>query len=200
MQPGPEAARCGLLLLTGGDGRRMGGPKHDRPHPDGGTWGGHLLAVFQAVFPEGPVAILGESLPDHPEHPAHPDPRLGPAVALSSWSGLEPMAEARRWWLVACDQVRWTSAELAAWHARAEAADPAAGNWVLARHGDRTQFLGGFLPGSLRAALAGQRATSLWGLARVLPTLVLDTRGEPWLDVDTPEDLRSWLGPAGGGS
>ena len=50
---------AGLLLLTGGRGRRLGGPKHLRPHPAGGSWGGHLAGVFAAVFPGGPVQVRG---------------------------------------------------------------------------------------------------------------------------------------------
>ena len=186
----PPAA--GLLLLTGGRGRRLGGPKHLQPHPAGGTWGGHLVAVFAAVFPGGPVQLLGEGLPDRPELIPAADPGLGPAVALRLWAG-RPGPRPRRWWLVACDQPRWTPDHLRAWHQAVEAADPSACHWALASSEGRIQPLGGFLAGDLVAPLAAARATSLMGLASALPTLTLVSEGEQWLDVDTPEALRAWL-------
>lgn len=186
----PPAA--GLLLLTGGRGRRFGGPKHLQPHPAGGTWGGHLVAVFAAVFPDGPVQLLGQGLPDRPELVPAMDPAAGPAVALRLWAA-RPGPRPRRWWVAACDQVRWTPDHLRAWHQAVEAADPGAGHWVLARSGGRIQPLGGFLAEGLVAAMAGARADSLMGLVEALPSLVLDSEGEQWLDVDTPEALRAYL-------
>jgi len=185
------SAPCGLLLLTGGQGRRYGAPKHGQPHPAGGSWGGHLVAVFEAAFPDGPVQLLGEALPDRPDLAPLADPREGPAVALRHWAA-GCRVPARRWWAVACDQVRWTSGTLAAWHAAAVAADPAAASWVLGRFRDRLQPLGGFLAGDLLAAVAGSRATSLLGLAEALPRTVLAVTGEEWLDVDTPAGFRAW--------
>ena len=43
----------------------------------GTTWGSHLVAVFQSVFPDGPVQVLGEALEDRPELPVMDDPRQG---------------------------------------------------------------------------------------------------------------------------
>ena len=74
--------KTGLLLLSGGAGRRMGSPKHALGHPAGGSWGGHLVRVFESVFPGGPILVLGEPLPDRPELQALEDPREGPAMAL----------------------------------------------------------------------------------------------------------------------
>ncbi len=183
---------CGLLLLTGGRGRRFGAPKHAQPHPAGGSWGGQLVAVFAATFPDGPVQLLGAGLPDRPELAPLADPREGPAVALRHWAGGRP-APARRWWTVACDLVRWTPGALAAWHAAAVQADPGAASWVLGRHQDRLQPLGGFLPGALLAELARSRAGSLLGLVEALPHVVLEVAGPEWLDVDTRAGLRAWL-------
>jgi len=59
--------KAGLLLLSGGAGQRMGARKHALEHPAGGSWGGHLVRVFETVFPEGPIQVLGEPLPDSPE-------------------------------------------------------------------------------------------------------------------------------------
>ena len=183
--------KAGLLLLTGGAGNRMGGPKHALEHPAGGTWGGHLARVFESVFPGSPIRVLGDPLPDRPDLPCMDDPRQGPAVALRAWAASE-MPELDRWWIVASDQVRWTSERLAAWAGACAVADPAAGHWVMALQGGHLQPLGGWLPGALRPALARSAGTSLVGLAHALPHLALPREGPEWLDVDTPEDLRTF--------
>ena len=184
---------AGLLLLTGGQGSRLGGPKHLRPHPLGGSWGGHLVSVFTRVFPTGPIQLLGQPLPDRPELTPIPDPGQGPAVALCHWASTLQGPPADRWWVVACDQVRWTAPSLAAWHARAIQADPKGAAWVLARQDDHTQYLGGWLGGALPASLAALRGPNLRGLAEQLPTTLLPAEGPEWLDVDTPDALREWL-------
>lgn len=186
-------AEVGLLLLTGGRGARLGGPKHDRPHPSGGTWGGHLVRVFEAVFPGGPVEILGEPLPDRPGLPRVDDPRLGPAEALKAWADQGGGAAARRWWVVACDLPRWTEGDLRAWSARALAADPGAEAWVVAEVEGRLQPLGGFLPGSLAPALLPVANKRLMGLWEALPGLKLPEGGRQWGDVDDPEALARFL-------
>ncbi|HLO68540.1 MAG TPA: NTP transferase domain-containing protein [Holophaga sp.] len=183
---------AGLLLLTGGSGRRLGGPKHRLPHPAGGTWGGHLVRVFEAVFPGGPVRVLGEPLPDRPGLPRVEDPRQGPAAALIAWAAQE-RAFPRRWWAVPCDQVRWDREALQAWHAAAEAADPEGGAWVVAEGEVHRQWLGGFLGGSLLPALAAREARSLHALAGTLPGVALAWPGPWWSDVDTPEALAAWM-------
>ncbi len=121
----------GLLLLTGGKGERLGGPKHDRSHPLGGSWGGHLVRVFEAVFPGGPVELLGEPLPDRPDLRPMDDPRLGPAEALKAWAAQGRGEHARRWWVVACDLPRWTEADLRAWWSQVLVADPEGAVWVV---------------------------------------------------------------------
>ena len=182
---------AGLLLLNGGQSRRMGAAKHALLHPDGGTWGGHLVRVFEAVFPGGPIQVLGEALSDRPGLAVVADPRQGPGAALRAWAATSAPA-ASRWWVVACDQVRWTPERLEAWAHRARAADPDAGHWVLARHGDRLQPLGGWLPGALRPLLARASSRSLMALAESLPHLVLPCDGPEWMDVDTPEERRAF--------
>lgn len=184
--------KVGLLLLSGGAGSRLGAPKHALAHPGGGSWGGHLVRVFEAVFPGGPIQVLGEALPERPELPRSDDPREGPAVALRSWAaGRAP--EVDRWWVVGCDQVRWTRDRLAAWAATCAAADPGSVRWVLARHDGRLQPLGGWLPHALRPALAASTERSLMALAESLPHLVLPREGSEWLDVDTPEERLRFL-------
>lgn len=181
----------GLLLLSGGQSRRMGEAKHALPHPAGGSWGGRLVQVFEIVFPGAPVQVLGEPLPDRPDLPVLEDPREGPARALGVWAAREAPA-VHRWWVVACDQVRWTPDALAAWAQRAEAADPGAAHWVAARHGGRLQPLGGWIAAALRPAIAAATPRSLTALLESLPHLVLPCDGPEWQDVDTPEERRDF--------
>ena len=179
--------KAGLLLLSGGAGTRLGAPKHALAHPAGGSWGGHLVGVFEAVFPGGPIQIMGEALPDRPDLPCLDDPREGPAVALRTWAAMA-MPAVDSWWVVACDQVRWTSARLADWAACWKAMDPTCSSWVMALHEGHLQPLGGWLPASLRPALAASQARSLKALAASLPHLAVPLEGAEWVDVDTPEE------------
>ena len=67
-----------------------------------------------------------------------------------------------------------------------------AARWVLALHGGRLQPLGGWLPASLRLALAGSSARSLVALAESLPHLAVPAEGPEWLDADTPEERQTF--------
>ena len=176
-----------MLLLSGGAGTRLGAPKHALAHPAGGSWGGHLVGVFEAVFPGAPIQILGESLPDRPDLPCLDDPREGPAVALRTWA-VSKAPTVDKWWVVACDQVRWTPARLAQWAAYCEAMDPSNASWVMALHDGHLQPLGGWLPDALRPTLAASQLRSLKALAASLPHLAVPREGEEWVDVDTPEE------------
>jgi molybdopterin-guanine dinucleotide biosynthesis protein A len=183
--------KVGQLLLTGGQGSRMGAPKQDLRHPSGVTWGNHLIRVFEAVCPGGPVQVLGEGLEDRPELATLADPRQGPAVALRHWAATSaPAVDA--WWVLACDQVRWREADLRTWLALAEAADPEHRHWVLGRSAGRLQPLGGLLAHTLRPALAGASATSLLGLIEVVPYRILDNDLPGWRDLDTLRDRRDF--------
>ncbi len=183
-------ARCGLALLTGGRGARLGGTKHDRPHPGGGTWGGHLVRVFRGVVPEGPVQLIGASLPDFPDLPRLDDPREGPAVALRTWAASNP-PPARRWWVLACDQPRWTEAAFAAWLVEAEGVDDA---WILTVRDGYRQPLGGFISDPVLSILARTRGRSLHALLDQVP--VRELPGRFWMgdDIDTPEELSTYFG------
>ena len=185
--------KAGLLLLTGGRGSRMGSPKHDLRHPSGATWGSHLVAVFQSVFPDGPVQVLGEPLMDRPDLPVMDDPRQGPAVALKHWAAA-PAPIVNVWWVLACDQVRWREEDLRSWIALAQAADPEQLQWVIGRSDGYLQPLGGLLPHGLRPALAESEASSLRALAESLPHCVLDNTLPGWRDVDTQEARRGFEG------
>jgi molybdopterin-guanine dinucleotide biosynthesis protein A len=183
--------KAGLLLLSGGASTRMGTAKHLLAHPEGGTWGGHLVQTFSSLFPGAPRLVLGEPLPDCPDLPCLEDPRQGPALALRHWAAAAvPTVE--RWWVVACDQVRWTPERLAAWTKACVAADPAATHWVVARQDGHLQPLGGWLAHDLRPALARATERSVFKLASALPHLVLPGEGPEWVDVDTPEERRDF--------
>lgn len=175
----------GMLLLTGGESRRFGAPKHQQPHATGGSWAGHLVRVFEKVFPGGPVQILGAPVQERPELGSIEDPRQGPARALASWAaGAKP--DVQVWWVLACDQVHWTPENLLRWHALAQ---PEPSIWVLGNHESRVQYLGGFLGAELLPKVAEPGAKSLRALASRLPCRVLPVSGVEWLDVDHPEDL-----------
>ena len=183
--------KAGLLLLSGGTGSRMGAPKHTLEHPDGGSWGGHLVRVFETVFPGGPILVLGDPLPDHPGIPCLDDPREGPAVALRTWAQAD-VPKVDRWWIVACDQVRWTAQRLADWATVCDREDPSATRWVMALHDGHVQPLGGWMPHALRPALIASSGHSLMALAAGLPHLALPREGDEWADVDTPEERRAF--------
>lgn len=165
----------------------MGLAKQAIHHPHGGSWGGHLVGVFETAFPSSPILLLGDALPDRPDLPRMDDPREGPAVALRAWAFSEVPA-VDRWWVVACDQVRWTPERLLIWAADCEREDALAQHWVMAHHGGHLQPLGGWLPATLRSHLAASTGRSLLALAEALPHLVLPRDGDEWSDVDTPEE------------
>ena len=186
----------GMLLLTGGQGRRLGGPKHNRPHPSGGTWGGHLVRVFREMFPRGPVQILGEPLPDiedllGTEIAVVLDPHQGPAVALSTWARSEP-PPAIRWWVVPCDQVTWTPGDLSAWYSLADDADPKGRGWVMVQEDNREQPLGGFIGSQLLPSLASFEESRVRDLVARLPRCIVKSDAYRGLDVDLPADLDAW--------
>jgi molybdopterin-guanine dinucleotide biosynthesis protein A len=185
--------KVGLLLLTGGQGSRLGTPKHDLVHPSGATWGGHLVAVFQEIFPDGPVQILGEPLAERPGLPVLEDPRQGPVVALRHWAEASaPTVDL--WWIVACDQVRWTAQDLRTWVAVAQEADPGHSSWILGKQDGYLQPLGGLLPHLLRPALASSEARTLWALAESLPHCIQENSLPGWRDVDTLEERQAFEG------
>ncbi len=177
----------GMVLLTGGRGTRMGTPKHNLLHPDGSTWGNYLVSVFQAVFPDGPVQVLGEALVDRPDLPVLDDPRQGPVVALKRWAAA-PAPVVDLWWVVACDQVRWCAADLRSWVSLAQGIDPKHLHWVVGTFDGHLQPLGGLLPHHLRPALAMTEARSLLALVEGLPHRVLSNDLPGWRDIDTSAD------------
>nr|WP_320133099.1 NTP transferase domain-containing protein [uncultured Holophaga sp.] len=181
------APLIGLLLLTGGKGSRMGEPKYAIPHPEGGSWAGHLVRVFEEAFPDATLRILGNPVPERPELRSVEDPRQGPAIALRSWAIAED-AQVDWWWIAACDQVRWHPEALKAWFTQATAG----GIWTLGSQGGRFQPMGSWFPGSLLPLLASTEARSVHALLEHLPHRLLEVTGQEWLDLDTPEERQAW--------
>jgi len=103
-----------------------------------------------------------------------------------------------RWGVVAGDQIGWTAQSVTAWAAMCEAEDPRGQAWVLARHEDRIQYLGGFLGADLVKDVAASQAVSLRELAGTLPCRVIASVGSEWLDVDCPNDLARFPGNSQG--
>ena len=187
-----EPAPAGLVLLTGGSSSRFGAPKHLQAHPEGGSWAYFLVRLFRQVLGEGPVRILGEPVAECPDLPRIDDPREGPARALSRWAAAETQS-VRRWWVVACDQVRWNPASLAAWHEAARQADPSGQAWVMPEILGELQPLGGFLGGELLSHLGRSTERRMLVLAGSMPNLSLPWEAEPFLDLDDAEAVAAWL-------
>jgi hypothetical protein len=138
------------------------------------------------------MRLLGAPLEDHPDCPTLKDSGQGPAAALVAWAE-ETTDAPLRWWVVACDQVRWTAAALEAWHKTVELSDPEAKHWVLALEGARAQYLGGFLPSALVPGLAGQKANEMKTLVAKVPFQLIPWPNAGWQDLDTPEDQERWI-------
>lgn len=138
------------------------------------------------------MRILGEPVEGRAELPRFDDDRRGPAQALVRWAARES-AVAPRWWVVACDQVQWEPAELLEWHAAAVQADPDGLAWVQADLQGEPQPLGGFLGGTLLAALARSPETRLLRLAQSLPQRILPWREQPFVDFDDRRSAEAWL-------
>lgn len=187
-----DPAETGVVLLTGGSSSRFGAPKHLQAHPEGGSWGSFLVRLFQAVLGDGPIRILGEPVAECPDLPRFDDPREGPARALTFWAAAETRT-ARRWWVVACDQVRWDPASLAAWHEAARRADPAGEAWVLPEILGERQPLGGFLGGALLPSVGRSTERRMHALTRSIPTVAMRWEAGPFLDLDDPEAVVAWL-------
>lgn len=187
-----EPVPTGMVLLTGGSSSRFGAPKHLQAHPEGGSWANFLIRLFQSVLGEGPIRVLGEPVAERSELPRFDDPREGPARALSHWAAAETRS-ARRWWVVACDQVRWDAASLAAWHEAARQADPSGEAWVLPEILGELQPLGGFLGGELQFRLGRSTERRMFVLARSVPHLGLPWEAGPFLDLDDAEAVAAWL-------
>jgi molybdopterin-guanine dinucleotide biosynthesis protein A len=181
-----------MLLLTGGASTRFGSPKHLQPHPEGGTWASYLVDLFQEAIGHGPIRILGEPVPGRPQCKRLDDPREGPARALARWATGES-EELTRWWVVACDQVRWDIESLALWHSTALGADPGGEAWVMAEIDGEAQPLGGFLGGGLLPALRHSKEQRLLGLARSLSCRILLWEARPFQDLDDPDSFQAWV-------
>jgi molybdopterin-guanine dinucleotide biosynthesis protein A len=180
-----------MIVLAGGRGARLGG--RDKP---GLVVGGRTLigAVVSAgtAAGAGPVIVVGPERAglDGVSFVSEEPPGAGPVPALR-----RGLAEASPAWVavLAADLPFLRPAHLRAL-LRAAAGHHGA---VLADDAGRPQWLAGcWRTGPLRRAAAGYQGTSLGGLMGPLaPVLVghAPPPGEPppWLDCDTPEDLRT---------
>jgi molybdopterin-guanine dinucleotide biosynthesis protein A len=187
MTGGDVLLRC--CLLSGGQSRRMGVDKALLPHPDGGTWLSHSLALLATL--QVPITLCShhplhreaiEALPPRGPGPLtltqEPAPGEGPLNALHHLMGLHP---GERLLLCAVDMPWLDGASLQALVAesRSGAADPL----IVATDGQRLHPLPGIYPatsdhhGSLAHFLASGRRSMLgWLEGRPLVTVPLDGR------------------------
>jgi molybdopterin-guanine dinucleotide biosynthesis protein A len=186
----PNAPSFGIIILAGGRARRLGG--RDKPGLVVGA-GSLIASVVRAGTAAGArrVVVVGPPRPGLPgvsfvrEEP----PGAGPVPALR-----RGLAEAADPWVavLAADLPFLRSGHLRALLA---AAGDRAGA-ILADDTGRPQWLAGcWRTGALRQAVTGYQRDSLRGLLGPLaPALVrlAPAPGEPppWLDCDTPGDLR----------
>jgi molybdopterin-guanine dinucleotide biosynthesis protein A len=186
------------MILAGGRGSRLGG--HDKPGLVVGdrTLIGSVVAAGTAAGARQ-VIVVGPQRPglDGVSFVGEQPPGAGPVPALR-----RGLAEASEPWVavLAADLPFLRAAHLGAL-LRAAAGHHGA---VLVDDAGRPQWLVGcWRTGALRHAAAGYDGTSLRGLLGPLtPVLVslMPAPGEPppWLDCDTPDDLRrarGWLIP-----
>jgi len=184
--PGP----FGIIILAGGQGRRLGG--QDKPGLVVGerTLLGSVVAAGTAAGARQ-VIVVGPERPglDGVSFVGEQPPCAGPVPALR-----RGLAEASPPWVavLAADLPFLREAHLGALLAAAAGHHGA----ILVDGAGRPQWLAGcWRAESLRRAAAGYQGTSLRGLLGPLapvPVSLAPPPGEPppWLDCDTPEDLR----------
>ena len=97
------SSSCIAGVLVGGGSRRMGQPKALMPHPDGRTFGEHVVGVARGVAAE--VVILGalDALPSALSAVPVLDDAVPPAGPLSGLCPLLAYAQDRWALLLACD-------------------------------------------------------------------------------------------------
>jgi molybdopterin-guanine dinucleotide biosynthesis protein A len=189
----------GMIILAGGRGSRLGG--QDKP---GLVVGDDTLiaSVVRAGASAGArqVIVVGPERPglDGASFVREEPPGAGPVPALK-----RGLAEASQPWVaVLAADLPFLRAGHLDTLLRAAGGQPGA---VLVDEAGRPQWLAGcWRTGALRRAAAGYHHDSLRGLLGPLaPALVrlTPTRGDPppWLDCDTPEDLRLARALAGPG-
>jgi molybdenum cofactor guanylyltransferase len=187
---GTNAGPFGIIILAGGRGRRLGG--RDKP---GLVVGGHTLlgSVVTAGIAAGArqVVVVGPERPglDGVSFVSEQPPGAGPVPALR-----RGLAEASPPWVavLAADLPFLREAHIGALLAAAAGHRGA----VLVDGGGRPQWLAGcWRTEGLRRAVAAYQGTSLRGLLGPLAPVLVSPAAipggpPPWLDCDTPEDLR----------
>ena len=180
----------GIIILAGGRGSRLGG--QDKPGLVVGkrTLLGSVVAAGTAAGARQ-VIVVGPERPglDRVSFVSEQPPGTGPVPALR-----RGLAEAPPPWVavLAADLPFLREAHLGALVAAAAGQHGA----VLVDGAGRPQWLAGcWRTGILRRAAASYRGTSLQGLLSPLSPVLVSVApapGEPppWLDCDTPEDLR----------
>jgi len=190
------------IILAGGRATRMGGA--DKP---GLVVGGQTLLgwVLSAAAGAGRVVLVGPPRPGHPEQDQLGRPP-GPLVSCvqEEPAGAGPAPALRR----GLDQVTAPVAVLLAadlpflraahldWLLAALAGQPGRAGVVLADDGGQPQWLTScWRMAVLRGAARGYPGRSLHGLLGPLHPVLLryhrtGTEPPPWLDCDTPDDLR----------
>ncbi len=187
---GATTGSFGLIVLAGGRGSRLGG--QDKPGLVVGdrTLVGSVVAAGRAAGARQ-VIVVGPERPglDGVSFVREDPPGAGPVPALR-----RGLAEASPPWVavLAADLPFLRGGHIAALLRAAEGRNGA----VLADDSGRPQWLAGcWRTEALHGALAGYSGTSLGGLFGPLapvPVSLAPPKGEPppWLDCDTPEDLR----------
>jgi molybdopterin-guanine dinucleotide biosynthesis protein A len=180
----------GIIVLAGGRGSRLGGQDKPALVVGGRTLVGSVVAAGRAAGARQVVVVGPERAGlDGVSFVREEPPEAGPVAALR-----RGLAEVSEPWVavLAADLPFLRGGDVGALLRAAGGRDGA----VLADDSGRPQWLAGcWRTGALRRALDGYAGTSLGGLLGPLaPVLVSPARppGEPapWLDCDTPEDLR----------